>query len=141
MKIIDANVLINAVNTTSKHHEPACAYLNDALSAAEPVVIPWLNLIAFARITTHIPFYNDPLTTEEALHHIDVWLAAPPVTTEAPNQNVAKRLRQLITDTHGTSRLFNDAYLAALAIENDAELVSFDTDFARFPGLRWTLPR
>jgi hypothetical protein len=33
-----------------------------------------------------------------------------------------------------------DAHLAALAIEYQAELVSTDTDFARFPGLRWLNP-
>ena len=33
-----------------------------------------------------------------------------------------------------------DAYLAALAIEYDLELASSDSDFARFPGLRWTNP-
>jgi hypothetical protein len=33
-----------------------------------------------------------------------------------------------------------DAHLAALAIEYQAELVSADTDFARFPGLRWFNP-
>ncbi|MBV9339761.1 MAG: PIN domain-containing protein [Acidobacteria bacterium] len=36
--------------------------------------------------------------------------------------------------------LTSDAHLAALAIEYQAELVSTDTDFARFPGLRWFNP-
>lgn len=31
-------------------------------------------------------------------------------------------------------------HLAALAIEYQAELVSVDADFARFPGLRWFNP-
>jgi predicted nucleic acid-binding protein len=34
----------------------------------------------------------------------------------------------------------NEAHLAALAIEHGAEVVSFDRDFGRFPGLRWSLP-
>lgn len=33
-----------------------------------------------------------------------------------------------------------DAHLAALAVERDAGVVSFDGDFARFPGVRWQLP-
>jgi predicted nucleic acid-binding protein len=36
--------------------------------------------------------------------------------------------------------LVNDAHLAALAVEHDAEVVSFDSDFARFPGVRWRRP-
>ncbi len=33
-----------------------------------------------------------------------------------------------------------DAYLAALAIEHGCELVTTDSDFARFQGLRWRHP-
>ena len=36
--------------------------------------------------------------------------------------------------------LVNDAHLAALAVEHAAEVVSFDRDFGRFPGLRWRPP-
>jgi len=36
--------------------------------------------------------------------------------------------------------LVSDAHLAALAIEHGAELCSADTDFARFPRLRWSNP-
>ena len=35
--------------------------------------------------------------------------------------------------------LTTDAHLAALAIEHDATLVSFDRDFERFAGLRFEL--
>jgi hypothetical protein len=33
-----------------------------------------------------------------------------------------------------------DAHLAALAIEHGAEIVSYDRDFARFPGVHHRLP-
>jgi hypothetical protein len=36
--------------------------------------------------------------------------------------------------------LTTDAHLAALAIESNATLHTADTDFLRFPGLRWTNP-
>jgi hypothetical protein len=37
-------------------------------------------------------------------------------------------------------RLTTDAHRTALAIEHQCELCSNDTDFARFPGLRWHDP-
>ncbi len=37
--------------------------------------------------------------------------------------------------------LVTDAYLAALAIETGAELVSVDRDLERFARLRWSRPR
>jgi hypothetical protein len=36
--------------------------------------------------------------------------------------------------------LVADAYLAALAIEHGCELITTDSDFARFQGLRWRHP-
>jgi len=33
--------------------------------------------------------------------------------------------------------LVPDAYLAALALDQRAELVTFDRGFGRYPGLRW----
>lgn len=33
-----------------------------------------------------------------------------------------------------------DAHLAALAIEHGAEIISTDTDFARFTEIRWRNP-
>jgi predicted nucleic acid-binding protein len=36
--------------------------------------------------------------------------------------------------------LTTDVQLAAFAFEYDADMFSNDTDFARFPGLRWRNP-
>lgn len=45
----------------------------------------------------------------------------------------------LTTDPALPHRLWTDAYLAALAISTDNRLVSFDTNFQRFPGLNLLL--
>jgi uncharacterized protein len=39
-----------------------------------------------------------------------------------------------------SGNLVQDAWLAALAIESGCEWITFDRDFARFPGLRWRIP-
>jgi predicted nucleic acid-binding protein len=36
--------------------------------------------------------------------------------------------------------LINDAHLAALAIEHRAEVITYDSDFGRFPGVAWSTP-
>jgi predicted nucleic acid-binding protein len=41
---------------------------------------------------------------------------------------------------HMTGEMTTDLHLAALAIECQAELHSNDSDFSRFPGLRWNNP-
>jgi len=42
-----------------------------------------------------------------------------------------------VADARGN--LVSDAAIAAIAAEHGATVVSFDRDFARFPGLRWEL--
>ncbi len=45
----------------------------------------------------------------------------------------------LLTEAGTAGNLTTDAHLAALAIEHGGRLVSFDRDFARFPGVRLEL--
>ena len=49
-------------------------------------------------------------------------------------------LRGLLRPTGTAGNLTTDAHLAALAIEHGADIVSYDRDFARFPGVRHRLP-
>jgi PIN domain len=44
----------------------------------------------------------------------------------------------LCTNVQGA--LVTDAYLAARAIEHGCELITADSDFARYAGLRWRHP-
>jgi predicted nucleic acid-binding protein len=50
-------------------------------------------------------------------------------------------LERVCRDADIAGDLVPDAQLAAIAIEYDCELVSFDRDFARFADLRWTIPK
>jgi predicted nucleic acid-binding protein len=50
------------------------------------------------------------------------------------------RKRDLLTSLGTGGNLTSDAHLAALAIEQSAELCSCDADFARFAGLPWRNP-
>lgn len=49
MKIVDANVLLYAVNTASEHHKPSLRWLDGALSGADRVGFAWVPLLAFVR--------------------------------------------------------------------------------------------
>ncbi|MEI6210997.1 MAG: PIN domain-containing protein [bacterium] len=71
---------------------------------------------------------------------IDGWLALPCVQVLAPRENHWRILRSLLEATGTAGNLTTDAHLAALAIENGCELCSTDSDFRRFPALRWVNP-
>lgn len=141
MKIVDANVLINAVNRGASDHAVAAKWLERALNGSETIAFSWIVLLAFVRIVTRPGLFARPLPVKEAFDTVDGWLASPNVVIAHPGDGHAAALRELLSATGTAANLTSDAHLAALAIELDAELISFDGDFARFPGLRYSKPR
>ena len=77
MKLVDANVLLYAVNSDAPHHEASRAWLDRSLSGDATVAFSWLALLAFVRLSTKPGLFPAPLTTDEAFDRVDAWLAAP----------------------------------------------------------------
>ncbi|MEX2625726.1 MAG: TA system VapC family ribonuclease toxin [Ilumatobacteraceae bacterium] len=137
--LVDANVLLYAVDARSPHHSIAATWLERALNGAQRVGIPWQSIGAFVRIATHPRVTARPLTGTEAWRHVDRWLTADPTWIPPAGERTARVLGQLIAETHITANLVPDAQLAALALEHGLAVVSADTDFARFP-VTWINP-
>jgi toxin-antitoxin system PIN domain toxin len=140
VKIVDANVLLNAVNEAAAAHEPAAAWLRASLAGDETVGFSWVVLLGFLRLSTHPSVFPRTMTVEQAADLVDRWLAEPAAMPVHPSSRHAAILRTLLQTAGTGGNLVNDAHLAALAIERGGEVVSFDSDFARFPGLRWRTP-
>lgn len=140
MKLVDANVLLYAVNEDAHHHDSARSWLDDALSGAATVGFSWLALLAFLRLSTKIGLFPRPLTSDVAADRLDDWLAQPAAVVAEPTARHSSLLRQLLKAVGTGGNLVNDAHLAALAIEHRARIVSYDTDFLRFPGIKLETP-
>ena len=140
MKLPDLNLLLYAIDEGTPHHGRARPWLEATLSGTEQVGFAWIVLLGFLRISTNPAIFERPLDPAEALDYLDGWLAQPVATVVHPTERHASRLRELLTAVGTAGNLTSDAHLAALAIEHGAELCSCDTDFARFPGLRWRDP-
>lgn len=140
MKLVDANVLLYAVNTDAKHHTRSVRWLDDVLSGGATVGFSWIVLLAFVRLATKPGLFPRPLGVDEALSRVDAWLAAGPAVTVDPTPNHSRIVRSLLQDVGVGGNLVNDAHLAALSIEHGAEVVSFDNDFSRFDGVEWEEP-
>jgi toxin-antitoxin system PIN domain toxin len=138
--IVDANVLLHAVNQDSAEHIRARGWLDAALAGPETVGFAWTALLAFLRVSTHPAVFSQPLATEDALVVVRSWLAQPTAAIVEPSSRHLAILAGLLAATGTAGNLVNDAHLAALAVEHAARLVSFDTDFARFEGLDWGSP-
>lgn len=140
MILVDANLLIYAVNAEAEFHERAREWWQGVLSGTDEVGIPWLVALAFIRITTRRGIFDTPLTPEEALGYVDAWLAQPYATLLAPTEH-HWRIFAAFCRRHGASgNLASDAHLAALAIEHGAAIYSVDHDFRRFEGIHHVDP-
>lgn len=140
MKIVDANLLLYAVNEDSPRHDRARRWLEEVLSGTETVGFAWTVLLAFLRLSTRTAVFPRPLAPGEAFDLMDSWLDQPCAAIVHPTERHADLLRDLILPLGTAGNLTSDAHLAAIAIGHGAELCSSDGDFARFPGLRWTDP-
>jgi len=138
--IVDANVLLNAINSDSPDHVDANHWLDEAMVGDEAVGLPWLCLIAFTRLATRPSIFPAPWSSDAALDQVENWLAAPAVTPCNPGTRHLSLWRELLHNAGIGGNLVNDAHLAALALENNATVVTFDTDFARFPAVAWRTP-
>ncbi len=94
----------------------------------------------FLRLATNSRVFPTPLTLEEALECVDLWVNHVNTRVVTETEEHWLILRALISETGTAGNLTTDAHLASLAIAHGATLVSCDADFARFRGLRWENP-
>lgn len=140
MKLVDANLLLYAVDTAAPRHRTARQWLEERLSGTETVAFAWVVLLAFLRLSTSPRVFETPLDSSEALDLVDGWLSRPCATVVHPTDRHAAILRDLLAPLGTAGNLTTDAHLAALAIEHGAELCSSDADFSRFSGVQWIDP-
>lgn len=140
MILPDVNTLLFAVNNSSGQHAAALEGLKQGFEGPRGVAFAWTALLAFLRLSTRRGIFTKPLSVEDALHVIQRWLEHPQAQVTHPGERHLEILGRLLKAAGTGGNLTTDAHLAALAIEHDATILSFDRDFARFEGLQWTLP-
>ena len=111
--LVDANILLYAVDEASPFHERASNWLTERLNGDRRVAFPWLSLIAFLRISTHERASAQPLTPEQATAFVTDWLE--PEVAWIPREGP------------GHARIMTD-------------LITRYSNFARFGEVRWINP-
>lgn len=139
IKLPDVNVLLYTIHIDSPYHRVALDWLEQTLNSESELGFAWLALVGFIRISTQARIVQPPLTTDAALQAVHDWLGHPHARILQPTARHADVLARLLLSAGTAGNLTNDAHLAALAIEHNAEVVSFDRDFKRFSGLKFQL--
>lgn len=138
--IVDANLLLYASNASDPRQERAASFLEQVLNGPRRVGLPWQSLTAFLRIATHPRVFPAPLSAAVAGEQVQAWLAAPAAWVPVPGEGHGEVLLGLLRQLSLVGPLVSDAHLAALALEHGTGVWSTDSDFVRFPGLRWEDP-
>jgi len=138
--VVDANLLIYAYDTASPRCKESRAWLEEVLSGAEPVGLPWQSVAAFLRVVTNPKLHGRQYSLNEAATIVEDWMAQSRVRILTPTDEHWLQFRKMIFDGNASGPLVSDAELAALTIEYGGVLHTTDRDFARFPGLRWVNP-
>lgn len=140
MILVDANLLIYAIDSDAPNHARARKCLEDSLSGPAVVGLAWIVILAFLRLTTRPGILVRPLRLDAALGFVDEWLSQPCVEAVGPGPGHWAVLRNLLKTTGAAGNLTSDAHLAALAIESGSTVYSTDNDFKRFPGVEHVNP-
>lgn len=140
MILVDVNLPVHAVNLDSPFHPAARAWWDATLSGLEPVCLAWITVVGFVRITTDRRIVPDPLSPAQAFEYIDSWFGQPCVRSIEPLPGHWELMKQLLDAAGTAGNLTTAAHLAALAMQHGCDVCSTDTDFARFPRVRWRNP-
>ncbi len=129
MIVPDANLLLYAYDAASPFHSKAAAWWSSCLSGSEPIGLCPAVTFAFVRIGTSRKAFA-----------VESWLKQPMVQVlELDAADVIKALELLRTAGTG-GNLTTDAQLAAVCLRHRAVVHTADSDFARFPKIRWRNP-
>ena len=140
MILVDANILLYAEDQLSPGHAAARSWWDAQLSKDSPVCLCWTVLGAFIRIGTNPRVFEHPLSLDQAISRVQSWLDQPCTRVVRPTERHWTVFRKMLLEGQAVANLVTDAHLAALAVEHGCELISTDSDFSRFHGIRWRNP-
>lgn len=140
MELPDVNVLIYAHREDAPEHDKYAAWLAGLAGGASPFALSSVTLGGFLRIVTNPRIFQPATPMELALAFCGQLMARPTAAFLQPGARHWAIMVDLIERSDVRGAMVSDAYLAALAIEHGCELVTTDSDFARFPSLRWRHP-
>ena len=140
MKLLDVSVVLAAHRDDHPHFRVARTWLIETLSTGGSFSVPDLVAGSFLRLATNRRIFTIPTPVPEAFRYLHALRSQPGHVTLGPGPGHLDLLERLCAESDAVGDLIPDAQIAALAVEYATELVSFDRDFARFGGLRWTRP-
>jgi toxin-antitoxin system PIN domain toxin len=129
----DVNVWLALADENHAHHEKARVYWQD--QSLPEIAYCRVTALGFLRLSTHPKVLSRPLTPVEAWAIYQRYRSEADVAFVQDSREVDAEFMTLSCATDFPHHLWTDGYLAALARSRDCRIISFDSDFKRFPRL------
>lgn len=141
MLLLDVNVLLAAHRDDHPQFAAVRSWLERAVDDQEVIGLATVVAGSFVRLATHRRVFGVPTPRADAFAFLDALAGQPGCLLVSPGPRHLTLLRRLCEEADATGDLVPDAVLAAIAVEQGAEIVTLDRDFARFPSVRHRLLR
>lgn len=129
----DVNVWLALADENHAHHEKARVYWQE--QSFPEIAYCRVTALGFLRLSTHPKVLSRPLTPAEAWEIYQRYRIEAHVAFVQDSPEVDAEFMALSCATDFSHHLWTDGYLAALARFKDCRIISFDSDFKRFPDL------
>jgi toxin-antitoxin system PIN domain toxin len=141
MMLVDTNVMVYAHRRDAERHPEYRDWMRAMINGLEPYAVADFAVLGMVRVVTDRRFYREVASTiTDALAFADEIRNQPHARVISPGPKFWSIFSNLCRQIDAGGKLVPDAYLAALALEHGCEFISSDSDFRRFPGLRWRHP-
>lgn len=135
MDLPDLNLWLAIIDHNHSLHASSNAYWR--ANASVPKAFCRVTMLGFLRLGTRPGLLSGTLTAQRAWQIYHQFLSTPNHVFLAEPTILDAHFQALTTQLALPHRMWTDAYLAAFAIAGGHRLVSFDSDFSRFPGLNF----
>jgi len=137
----DVNVLIYAhVEDSTPDHARYASWITRLATGPEPFALSVLVLSGFIRIVTNPRIFDPPSTLDQSFAFVSSLTDRPTARIVGPGPDHLEIFERLCRASGARGKLVADAQHAAVAVEHGCTMVTADSDFSRFPDLRWQHP-
>ena len=140
MILPDVNVLLHAFRVDAPEHREHRSWLEAVIGGDIRYGISPQVLSSVLRIATNRRVFREPYDLANVLAFCADVTDPPQCQIIQPGPGHWEIFSDLCPRVPATGNLVQDAWFAALAIENGCEWITHDRDYTRFPGLRTRAP-
>jgi toxin-antitoxin system PIN domain toxin len=138
--LLDVNVVLAAHRADHPDHPSVRGWFDAMLAGQERFAVPATVWASFLRLATSRRVFEAPTPRPDAFSFVDAVTAQPLYLEIGPGPRHLELLRKLCDASDAVGDLIADAAIAAIAAEHGGEVVTLDSDFARFDSVRHRRP-